>query len=202
MSRPYAEPERRDALVSAAVEIIGERGSLDVTVKDIAKRAGMSSALAFHYFGGKDEIIAETMRHLLRELARDASKRLTNATTPAQRLDAVILASFSPVQFEKNTIAAWLVFYVKAFSSSSTSRLLAIYTSRLASNLHFALRPLVPAPAVEQIAEGLAAMIDGLYIRHALRKSGPDAGEAIELCRQYLDTQIRAATGEGERHER
>jgi TetR/AcrR family transcriptional repressor of bet genes len=46
------EPLRRKALVAATVDVIGEAGSLDVTGGQIAIRAGMSSALAHHYFGG------------------------------------------------------------------------------------------------------------------------------------------------------
>jgi TetR/AcrR family transcriptional repressor of bet genes len=45
------EPIRRAALVSATISEIGRAGSLDVTVSQIARRAGMSSALAHHYFG-------------------------------------------------------------------------------------------------------------------------------------------------------
>ena len=40
------EPIRRAALVKATIDEIGAVGNLDVTVSNIAKRAGMSSALA------------------------------------------------------------------------------------------------------------------------------------------------------------
>ena len=42
------EALRRSALVEATIHEIGARGSLDVTVSQIARRAGMSSALAHH----------------------------------------------------------------------------------------------------------------------------------------------------------
>ena len=58
---------RRRALIGAALKEISDRGSLDVTVAQIATRAGVSSALAHHYFGGKDDLILATMRHLLAE---------------------------------------------------------------------------------------------------------------------------------------
>ena len=43
----------------------GGPGRLDVTVSQIAKRAGMSSALAHHYFGSKEEMFLAAMRHIL-----------------------------------------------------------------------------------------------------------------------------------------
>ena len=59
------EPIRKAALVKATIVEIGRAGSLDVTVSQIAKRAGMSSALAHHYFGSKEEIFLAAMRHIL-----------------------------------------------------------------------------------------------------------------------------------------
>ena len=59
------EPIRRAALVEATIAEIGAAGSLDVTVSKIAKRAGMSSALAHHYFGGKEQIFVAAMRYTM-----------------------------------------------------------------------------------------------------------------------------------------
>jgi TetR/AcrR family transcriptional repressor of bet genes len=56
---------RREELVQATIHEIGAAGSLDVTVGQIAKRAGVSPALAFHYFGGKDRLFLAAMRAIL-----------------------------------------------------------------------------------------------------------------------------------------
>ena len=56
MPKVGVEPIRKAALVNATIAEVGRAGSLDVTVSQIAKRAGMSSALAHHYFGAKDEL--------------------------------------------------------------------------------------------------------------------------------------------------
>lgn len=184
MPRIGAEPERRKALIHAAIEMIGEQGSLDVSVKEIAKQAGMSSALAFHYFGGKDEMIIETMRHLLREFSTSVVNRLNLSGEALERLDALICASFSEDQFERKTVAAWLVFYLKAYSSPQAARLLSVYTSRLKSNLVFAFKQVLPEDEAVEAANGLGALIDGLYIRQAL--AGSDAAGAIQLCRAFV----------------
>jgi TetR/AcrR family transcriptional regulator, transcriptional repressor of bet genes len=184
MPRIGAEPERRKALIHAAIEMIGEQGSLDVSVKDIAKQAGMSSALAFHYFGDKDEIIIQTMRHLLREFSTSVVRELRLANQPNERIDAIIRASFSLDQFERKTVAAWLVFYLKSYSSAQAARLLGIYTSRLKSNLVHAFRAFLPEKEAQRTADGLGALIDGIYIRQALAES--DSAGAISLCRAYV----------------
>ena len=193
MPRLGAEPARRQALLDSAVELIGEHGSLDVPVKEIARHAGMSPALAFHYFGGKDQIVIETMRHLLRGFTGAMAACLRDAQSPAERLEAVLETSFSPAQFEQRTIAAWLVFYLHAHSSPGAARLLAIYFARLNSNLMSALLPLTGDRArAAAIAGSAGALIDGIYIRQALGGRQPDREAATEMCRRHLQGQLAA----------
>ena len=124
MPKVGMEPLRRRALIDATISAIGERGSLDVTMSEIAGRAGVSSALAHHYFGAKDELLQATMRHLLAELNADTRHALAAARTPRARVSAVIAVNFSDKQFQPETIAAWLAFYVEAQKSPALRRLL------------------------------------------------------------------------------
>lgn len=190
MPKVGMEPLRRRALIDAAIAAIGERGSLNVTMSEIAGRAGVSAALAHHYFGAKDELMQATMRHILRELAGDAARLLAAQETPRARLSAIIAVSFSPGQFRPEIVAAWLAFYVEAKRSKPMRRLFRIYARRLNSNLMHALGPLLLAEAALQTAEGVAAMIDGLYIRCALSDDAPDAHAAIALVEDYVETKL------------
>ena len=109
---------RRRALIRAALVEIADRGSLDVTMAQIAGRAGVSSALAHHYFGNKEDLILATMRHLLAEFRAEVAGRLRRAEGPRARLNAIIEGSFGPEQFHRATVSAWLTFYAKAQSSA------------------------------------------------------------------------------------
>ena len=184
------EPLRRRALIDAAISAIGERGSLDVTVSEIAGRAGVSSALAHHYFGGKNDLLTATMRHLLAELGADGRAALRQAGTPRERVSAIIGVSFSDTQFQPETIGAWLAFYVEAQKSADLRRLLRVYARRLHSNLMSGLTALFPRPDASRAAEAIAALIDGLYIRCALKDGAPDAVSAIALVADYLETKL------------
>jgi TetR/AcrR family transcriptional regulator, transcriptional repressor of bet genes len=184
------QPLRKKALIDAAILTIGERGTLDVTMSEIAGRAGVSSALAHHYFGAKDELLLATMRHILTELNSDARKALAASETSRERLSAVISVNFSETQFQPEIIAAWLAFYVEAQKSESLRRLLRVYARRLHSNLMSGLTGLLPRPEAERMAEGIAALIDGLYIRRALKDGTPNAASAVALVEDYLETKL------------
>jgi TetR/AcrR family transcriptional regulator, transcriptional repressor of bet genes len=181
---------RKHALIRAAITEVGEAGSLDVTVSQIALRAGVSSALAHHYFGSKEQIFLDSMRHILKEFGMSTRPAVALAANPREQLYAIIAASFAPQQFERNVVAAWLTFYVQALRSAEAARLLRIYARRLDSNLVFHLRKLVSEAAARQTAQGLAAMIDGFYIRCALQDSAPDPEAARALVSGYLDLSL------------
>ena len=185
------EPIRRAALVKATIDEIGAVGNLDVTVSNIAKRAGMSSALAHHYFGGKEDLLFAAMRHILALYGAAVRAELALADTPHDRLAGIIRASFGPENFEPEVIAAWLSFYLHAQSDPGARRLLKIYQARLESNLTQALRPLASERAPD-IAWTLAAVIDGLYIRHALG-AAPDGAQASARVIGLADQLVGAA---------
>jgi TetR/AcrR family transcriptional repressor of bet genes len=177
MPRIGQEPKRRAALVAATVEEIGAKGSLDVTVGQIAKRAGMSSALAHHYFGGKAQIFLAAMRHILTQYSLDVRSALASAA-PGQRLEAIIDGSFDENCFTPAAISAWLNFYVLAQRDEEAARLLRIYQRRLNSNLVHALRGRCSDPVAG--AAVIAAQIDGVYLRAALN-NGDMTGAAAQV---------------------
>lgn len=183
------EPIRRAALVEATIAELGAVGSLDITVSQIARRAGMSSALAHHYFGGKEDIFAAAMRRILSDLQTEVLSRMAAAETPEARLRAIIEGSFAGPSFDPVTINAWMLFYLLSRTSEKAAQLLRVYQRRLRSNLRVALRPLSRQP--EQDAETLAALIDGLYLRAALSRSG-SAETAIRHAVSVADAIIKA----------
>ncbi len=184
------EPIRKAALVKATISEIGRVGSLDVTVTQIAKRAGMSSALAHHYFGSKEDMFLAAMRHILTLYGAEVRGALALAEGPQWRVRAVLAASFSPANFRREAVGAWLNFWVLAQTVPEAKRLLAVYQRRLRSNLLAGLRPLAGARA-EALADGLGALIDGLYLREVLKSGPPDGAAAVATALAYLDAQLR-----------
>lgn len=183
------EPLRRASLVEATITEIGRAHSLDVTVGQIARTAGMSTALAHHYFGGKDQIFLAAMRHILAEYGAEVRAALGKARTPRARAEAIIRASFAQTCFAPETISAWMTLYGGAWAHAGTRRLLRVYQHRLRSNLRHALRPLSPRPETD--AETLAALIDGNYLRAALSDSGT-AEDAARSALETLDLLLKA----------
>ena len=59
--RPRGVSDSRARIIAAAVDDFGEKGYDGATIRSIAARAGVDSALVHHYFGTKADLFAETV---------------------------------------------------------------------------------------------------------------------------------------------
>jgi TetR/AcrR family transcriptional repressor of bet genes len=183
-------PIRRRQLVDAAIASIHQYGIGETTIARIAKKAGVSPGIIHHYFADKDDLLFETMRHLLEILRGHAVVGLRRAESPRARLHAIVEASFAEDQFSDTVSAAWLGLYGNARQSPRLARILRLYHARLRSNLVHALKSLVEPDQVEGLAEGIASMIDGLWLRCALRGDTDDPRPPRALTHGYIDAQL------------
>jgi TetR/AcrR family transcriptional repressor of bet genes len=142
--------------------------------------------MVHHYFKDKDELLFATMRHLLAELRADAVARLAAARDPRQRIRAIIDACFGDAQFDEKVFSAWLALYGNARHSPRLANILSLYHRRLRSSLLHDLRRIVGEAEALRLADGIAAMIDGLWLRYALtgKPANPETPRA--LTRDYL----------------
>jgi AcrR family transcriptional regulator len=62
-TRPSAREERnvRDTLLDSAIELFAARGPASVSIRDIARHAGMNHGLLHRHFGTKDDLVAEAI---------------------------------------------------------------------------------------------------------------------------------------------
>ena len=81
--RPKVEHLRKPQIISAAAEVLYERGLFDTRIGDIAERAGTSAPTILYYFESKDRLLEEAVD----QTDRDFYERLTEGQ--AQREGAV-----------------------------------------------------------------------------------------------------------------
>ena len=183
-------PVRRNQLIEAAISSLHDYGYADTTVARIAKKAGVSSGIVHHYFDGKDDLLFATMRHMLRELRAETLKRLKQAQTQRDRLTAIVEANFAPSQYSPDVMTAWLALYGSARQSANLTRILRLYDARLKSNLSDAFRKLTDPDTAAELALGVSALIDGVWLRAALFGDVYNRDTAIHLVESYIDSQL------------
>lgn len=186
------EEIRRKQLIDATIASIHEDGFAETTVARISRRAGVSTGIVHHYFGGKEDLLAATLRRLLSDIRSEVSARLVKARTPMERIDAIIEGNFSDRQFTPQAVSAWLTFWAQVAHAPQLARLQRINSERSLSNIRHALKQVLPADRAEEVALGLSALIDGLWLRCAL---SPDLTGAMarRIARDYVAESLHMA---------
>ena len=179
---------RRAQLIDATLLSIDEAGLAGTTLASVAQRARISTGIVSHYFGDKDGLLEATMRHVLRDLWSATSRRRRAARDePRARLRAVVAANFDAAQTSNPVMKTWLAFWSESMHKPQLRRLQHVNTRRLYSNLCADFSRALPRAAARRAASGLAALIDGLWLRGALSGEPFDTKAALRLANDYID---------------
>jgi TetR/AcrR family fatty acid metabolism transcriptional regulator len=57
LTQPENEPEKRRAILHAAVKVFAEKGYQGCRIADVARQAGVAYGLVYHYFRSKEELL-------------------------------------------------------------------------------------------------------------------------------------------------
>src|SRR6476620_1306457 len=77
---------RRVEMLHAAASLSCERGFGDTRIPDVAKRAGVSSALVIYYFGTRDRPLVDALRQSEEAFYEAGEKMLAEVTSMRERL--------------------------------------------------------------------------------------------------------------------
>jgi TetR/AcrR family transcriptional repressor of bet genes len=184
---------RRAQLIDATLLTIDQTGLAGATLASVAQRASISTGIVSHYFGDKDGLLEATMRHVLRDLWQATSSRRRAAKAdPRAKLRAVVAANFDTAQTSGPVMKTWLAFWSESMHKPHLRRLQYVNTRRLNSNLCADFSKALPRAAARRAASGLAALIDGLWLRGALSGEPFDTKAALRVANDYIDLMLAA----------
>ena len=66
--KSYHHGNLRESLIEAAIEIIAERGRSEFTLRELAKRLGVTHAATYHHFKDKDDLLSTVAERGYREM--------------------------------------------------------------------------------------------------------------------------------------
>jgi AcrR family transcriptional regulator len=85
-----AQLSTKQRIEQAALQLFAAKGFEATGIRDIADRAGLSTAALYHYMGSKDELLVAFMVESMTELTRVARAALDGADSPAAQLSALV----------------------------------------------------------------------------------------------------------------
>ncbi|WP_308637219.1 TetR/AcrR family transcriptional regulator [Paenibacillus silvisoli] len=106
---------RRSQIMNAAIATLDEIGYVNASLAQIAKRAGISTALISYHFKDKNDLMDHTLMMLLEESSAYVLERTAKAGTALERLHAYISASvaYQGTRPMHNTALIEIVFHAR-----------------------------------------------------------------------------------------
>jgi TetR/AcrR family transcriptional repressor of bet genes len=195
MPKVGMQPIRRSQLIAATLQAVDQVGMGDASIAYIARLAGVSNGIISHYFQDKNGLLEATMRHLMLALSNAvrARRAALEDDSPRAQLRAIIDGNFDDSQVNGPAMKTWLAFWASSMHQPSLRRLQRVNDHRLDSNLCCQFRRVLPLDQARAAARGLAALIDGLWLRGALSGGIFDTRQAVQIAYDYLDQHLGKA---------
>ena len=81
---------RRDQVIDVARRLFGERGTIDVSMDEIASEAGVARSTVYVYFANRDELLRACLQRMHAQLAEGIAQTWMQEVEPALRLERLI----------------------------------------------------------------------------------------------------------------
>ena len=87
--------QRREAIVTAALDVAVRKGLASTTVRDVAAEMGTSSGLIHHYFGSMDDVLAAAFERVAEHDLGLSARLMAEASNPVEAL-RVFFRTYTP----------------------------------------------------------------------------------------------------------
>jgi DNA-binding transcriptional regulator YbjK len=190
--RPKPQP-RRDALLDAAVDVVGRHGLAGTTHRTVTEAAGVPLATASYYFSSIGELVAEALTRFVR--ARAAQMEIGDLSAIADLLTpADIAASFANRVMDLSPLKR-MAFYEVLVNAVRSPELAepardALDTYRRAAQTGLAA---VGAATDDRSARAFVALALGLGLLHLVAPEADDTEQLFDAIRDLFLGQELAA---------
>jgi len=182
---------KRAEIARAAIGPLSELGMRNVTLTDLGAKLRMSGAHLLYYFESKNDLFMAALRMVEQDL-RDEVTTAFEEIPSARRRWEYLLDSGAPAGLDDSGLLMWLEAWSEAVHDRGFLELISELERNWQALLIDALRyaiargELPDTVEVEQIAEGVSALLDGLTIRVVVGYRPVDRGAAMRLVDQFI----------------
>jgi AcrR family transcriptional regulator len=191
--RPSTAHLRRPAILTAAAQVISERGVQNTRISDVAERAGTSAPGVLYWFPTKDALLAEALQFADERFYAGLTQELEGLGSARERLGRMV--ELWPAEGDGETVL-WMELWVRALRDPR----LAATREGLDRRWRDAIADIIregqasgefgPADA-DDVALLLGAVMDGFAIQLALGDPAVTANTVKRHCLDLAETRLR-----------
>jgi AcrR family transcriptional regulator len=198
MAEPAPATEQNEArrieMLRAAAELICERGFGDTRIADVAKRAGVSSALVIYYFGTRDRLLVDALRYSEESFYEAAEQMLAEVPSLHERLSLLIRWTCVPEGNDEipGAWGLWFDLWAQAFRHDEIKAGRVELDARWRKMIVDAIKSAELDSKVNprMFALEFAALLDGLSIQVALEDPEVDSDLAYDIAMRFAEREL------------
>jgi AcrR family transcriptional regulator len=198
MAEPAPATEQNEArrieMLRAAAELICERGFGDTRIADVAKRAGVSSALVIYYFGTRDRLLVDALRYSEESFYDRAEQMLAEVSSLHERLSLLIKWTCVPEGNDEipGAWGLWFDLWAQAFRHDEIKAGRVEQDARWRKMIVDAIKSseLDKKVNARMFALEFAALLDGLSIQVALDDPEVDSDLAYDIAMRFAEREL------------
>ncbi|MEU6383931.1 TetR/AcrR family transcriptional regulator [Streptomyces bauhiniae] len=179
-SSSYHHGDLRAACLRAARELLEEDGSAGLSLRAVARRAGVSATAPYRHYADRDALVSAVAAEGYRELAEYLAAAHPDPRTP----DELASVAVAYVRFALDRPAMFRVMFAEPCDPDSEERVAA--TAAISGYVRDIVRGAFPGVDPDALATTVWALVHGLAFLHLDGKLDSSTPEVV-------DAQVRAA---------
>jgi TetR/AcrR family transcriptional repressor of bet genes len=178
--------------------VMHKSGYEGATIQAIGKACGLTPGLVHYHFKTKQEVLVALVERLTAQLEQRYQARSTGASTPSERLHALIDAHVAlGKDADPRAVAAWNVVGSEALRNAEVRTLYRAALARSLAELRGLVRACLTAEGratreATRIAAALLSAIEGAYRVAAVQPQQLPRGYAAPMLRKTAESLIQA----------
>ncbi|MFH9938391.1 TetR/AcrR family transcriptional regulator [Streptomyces murinus] len=191
-SGTYHHGDLRAACLRAARELLEEDGAAGLSLRAVARRAGVSAAAPYRHFADRDALVSAVAAQGYRELAGHLAAAHPSPTTP----DELAAVAVAYVRFALDRPALFRVMFAEPCDPDDEERVGA--TTAISEYVHGIVRGAFPGADPDVLSTTVWALVHGLAFLHLDGKLDASTPEGVaDRVRAAVRALFTVAVGGG-----
>jgi TetR/AcrR family transcriptional regulator, transcriptional repressor of bet genes len=154
-------------LIGATLEVVGQVGLENLTIRKVSEYAGVSVGLVHHHFENKGHLVYKTFLFMIRSVRSQLVAGRREITEPVERMKFTVDLCFSDEVMSPGAANVWPHMWSSSAHDVDVQRLCTAFSRRLRSNFIHDLRQAGCDSTMATIyAIQALALVHGLWIEH------------------------------------
>ena len=183
---------RRRQIIEATLRSIIRNGLPGTTLATVSAEAGLSQGVAVFYFKNKQALLGEALRHQY-EAYQEHWQRAREAAgdDPLRQMIAMVRADFDPAVCNDRALTVWHAFWGEASARPLYAQISEGFDAERLAAMREACEALLagsdrPLEQAGEIASGIDALTDGLWLRLQISADAMDIPRAMRITARFM----------------